>query len=480
MNNTCYIYVRKSNDDGQNVEHQIQSCKQYCEQHNLKVLDIIKDEGISAYRKDYKAREGLNKILELSHNKQLDNLIVFESSRISRRMLEAQLLIAQLTENGSIIHSVTEGIINRDDDEFSDLMNSIRAFNNMHSSKQTSDRIISSKKLLAKERKWQGGQLPIGYTVDKDNRIIIDEKQKPIVLDMFNCYLQKGNKATQQMLKEKYDIVINRSMSMYLDKEIYIGKPYSQEETKDLYFKELQLIDDDLFYKVQDEIKARRTKGYTKTNTTNMLLQGLLYCGSCKAKYYISWDIKKDKYGNKLKYSYYRRKCKCEGKKTYSTIKTDDIVNNKILSFFDNLNKDVLLDKFQKERSKYYKQLLIQEQMKTNLLSNKKIALLNGKKKLEQSLLSDVGLDVIKVLSESIEELNKSIEALEIELKDIQEKIANEEQLIKKQVKLSDDLLDMKNLYKQYATMEEKKALINMIINKVNIIDGDITIEYRL
>ena len=475
----AYIYVRKSNDENQNVEHQISSCKQYCKANNLEVIDIIKDEGISAYRKDYTAREGIKEILQLSHEGKIDNLIVFESSRISRRMLEAQLLIAQLTENGTVIHSVTEGIINSKDNELSELLNSIRAFNNQSSSRQTSQRIISSKKLLAKERKWQGGQLPIGYTVDNFNRIIVNETQRQIVIDMFQHYLKYGNKSTQEMLKEKYDITIKRSLSMYLDKRIYIGYPYSQEETKDLYFKELQIISDRLFNDVQEAILKRRQKGYTSTNKSSMLLEGLLYC-SCGTKYYISYDHKKDKYGNKLVYTYYRRKCSCSGKKTYGIIKTDTRVDNLILSFFEKLNKDILLEKFQKERSKYYKQLLVQEEMKINLLNNKKIALLNGEKKLEQSLLSDVGLDVIKVLSESINSLKMSINSLEKELDDIQNKIANEQQLIDRQIQLSDELLSFKGLYTQYATVEERKALVNAIIDKVIIDNGELSIKYKV
>lgn len=479
MNNTCYIYVRKSNDDGQNVEHQIQSCKQYCEQHNLKVLDIIKDEGISAYKKDYTAREGIQQILQLSHEGKIDNLIVFESSRISRRMLEAQLLIAQLTDNGSIIHSVTEGIINSKDNELCELLNSIRAFNNQSSSRQTSQRIISSKKLLAKERKWQGGQLPIGYTVDKDNRIIINEAQRQIVIDMFEYYLKYGNKATQNMLKEKYDITIKRSLSMYLDKRIYIGYPYSQEETKNLHFKELQIISDKLFNDVQESILKRRQKGYTKTSKSNMLLEGLLYC-SCGTKYYISYDHKKDKYGNKLIYTYYRRKCSCEGKKTYSTIKTDAKVDNLILSFFEKLNKDTLLDKFQKERSKYYKQLLVQQEMKTNLLNNKRVTLAGGEKKLQEAFIKDLSLDIITTITESINSLKTSINSLEKELNDIQEKITNEQQLIDKQIQISDELLSFKGLYTQYATIEERKALVNAIIDKVVIDNGELNIKYKV
>ena len=477
--NKAYIYVRKSNDIGQNIEHQIRSCEAYCKANNLEVIETIKDEGISAYRKDYTAREGIQKILELSHEGKIDNLIIFESSRISRRMLESQLLIAQLTDNGTIIHSVTEGIINSKDNELSELLNSIRAFNNQSSSRQTSQRIISSKKLLAKEGKCMGGKLPIGYTVDKDNRIIVNEGQRQIVVTMFEHYLKFGNKSTQEMLKEKYDITIKRSLSMYLDKRIYIGYPYSQEETKDLYFKDLQIISDRLFNEVQEAISKRRQKGYTTTNKSSMLLEGLLYC-SCNTKYYISYDHKKDKDGNKLIYTYYRRKCSCEGKKTYSTIKTDSKVDNLILSFFEKLNKDILLDKFQKERSKYYKQLLVQQEMKLNLLNNKRVTLAGGEKKLQEAFIKDLSLDIITTITESINSLKLQLETLEIELKDIENKIANEQKLIDKQIQVSDELLSFKGLYTQYATVEERKALVNAIIDKVIINNNELEIKYKV
>ena len=47
-------------------------------------------------------------------------------------------------------------------------------------------------------------------------------------------------------------------------------------------------------------------------------------------------------------------------------------------------------------------------------------------------------------------------------------------------MQISDELLNFKGLYTQYATVEERKALINAIIDKVIIDNGELSIKYKV
>ena len=129
-------YLRCSTDL-QDVQHQENSINDYAKKNNLTIDKIIKDEGISAYSKDVTARKGFQEILHLAHLGQINNLIVFESSRISRQFIEGQTLIDELTKCNVSIHSVVDNrIINQN--ELDQLFNSFKFFMNQKASKETS------------------------------------------------------------------------------------------------------------------------------------------------------------------------------------------------------------------------------------------------------------------------------------------------------------------------------------------------------
>ena len=85
-------YLRCSTDI-QDVKHQENSIQDYCTKNNIIIDKVIKDEGISAYSKDVTYRKGFQEVLHLGHQGKIDNLVVFESSRISRRFIEGQTMI---------------------------------------------------------------------------------------------------------------------------------------------------------------------------------------------------------------------------------------------------------------------------------------------------------------------------------------------------------------------------------------------------
>ena len=145
-------YLRCSSEV-QTIQHQESSILAYAERNNLTVDRIIRDEGISAFRKDVSARDGFLEVLDLARKGEVENLIVFESSRISRQFIESQTLIDELTRCNVKIHSVSDNtIINQN--ELDALFIAFRSFMNQKASKETSLRVKSAQQFLRSQGKW--------------------------------------------------------------------------------------------------------------------------------------------------------------------------------------------------------------------------------------------------------------------------------------------------------------------------------------
>ena len=465
------LYVRCSTD-AQELEHQIESGQTYAKNNDLTIDSIIKDFGVSAYKTSYTEREGLMEVLTLASQGKVENLIVFSSDRLARHHLEGQIIISQLTQYGVKILSINEGTINQT--EIDNLLNSIRFFQNQIESKKTSQRIKSAKLSKAKEGGFLGGEyVLLGYKVI-NKKLVVDEELRPAIIDFFQTYLNHGNKYTINHMKEKYNIIIKDTCVYQLRNKTYIGYPYKKERA-DIYIKELQIIPNDLFDKVQKKIDANRTNTNQNiiTNRTNFLCEGLMY-HTCGQKMALS--------RSQGKYISYRCRA-CKGNpnviKNFSQYRLDDIVDKRVVKWFDNLDKNELERRFHDSRSTDIKSLLIKEKKFNDLLSTKKQTLINANKKLSEAIMKDYPLDMIQILTDSINDLKTGIEDLEQNIQDIEQDI-NDVKLIQNQHKeLTDQLLDFKYLYSQ-ADPLQKKTLIRAIIDKVVVQDYEnIEITYK-
>ena len=255
-------YLRCSTDI-QDVQHQENSINDYAKKNNLIIDKIIKDEGISAYSKDVTARKGFQEILHLGHLGQINNLIVFESSRISRRFAEGITIIEELTRCGVLVHSVVDNrIINKED--LDQLFNSFKFFMNQKASRETSDRIKSSKKLCREQGRYLGGKILTGFKVDENGFEVIDENKKNEVIQMFDDYIHYGGGYTIKKYKFSHHQILLQKLK---------NKKY------------IKIVGEAKFNQVQKLIKSRTTarKGNTtrSTNKTDVPYEGLLYhsCG---------------------------------------------------------------------------------------------------------------------------------------------------------------------------------------------------------
>lgn len=104
------IYIRVSSEQqskhGFSMENQKDRAEAYCAYKGFSNIEIITDEAKSGKRFDN--RSGIQQIIEMADNKQIDNLIVYSISRIGRNAIETLAFIEHLKKKKVTLHSITE------------------------------------------------------------------------------------------------------------------------------------------------------------------------------------------------------------------------------------------------------------------------------------------------------------------------------------------------------------------------------------
>lgn len=441
-------YLRCSSTE-QDTAHQESSINAYAQRNNLTIDRIIKDEGVSAFRKDVSARDGFLEVLDLSHKGEVDNLIVFETSRISRQFIESQTLIDELTRCGVKIHSVGDNaIINQN--ELDALMTAFRSFMNQKASKETGLRVKSAHELLRQQGKWPAGTIPYGYKLI-DGYAIIDEELAPQIIEMFEDYIHHSSSYVQK----KYNI---RNRKTLIDR---ISHPMLKE-----------IVGDDLFNranKVRESRKCRSNSSANQLNRTDILFEGLLYHKCCGSRLYLNRD-----YRYKTKAHVYRCKaCRGNGsttKKSFSGKRLDAYLEEQVLQILDSLNHDALLEKYNSRCTKKQAVLNIKQRELTNTHSSKMRAVQLAQSKLEGYILNGAPDTTINAVSTMIHNITNELAELEEQLNKVNKDIEALQEQTNYHEALIANILNAKAIY-QTASIAQKKAILHMLINRVEVSD---------
>ena len=443
-------YLRCSSTE-QDVQHQESSIIAYAQRNNIAIDRIIKDEGISAFRKDVSARDGFLEVLDLAHKGKVENLIVFETSRISRQFIESQTLIDELTRCNVKIHSVGDNaIINQN--ELDQLMVAFRSFMNQKASKETGLRVKSAHELLRQQGKWAAGSIPYGYNLI-DGYAVIDEELKPQIIEMFEDYIHHNSKYVQ----DKYNIKNRKTL---IDR---ISHPMIKE-----------IVGDDLFNranKVRESRKCARKSSANQLNRTDVLFEGLLFHQCCGSRLYLNRD-----YRYKTKAHVYRCKaCRGNGsttKKSFSGKKLDAYLEEQILDILDSLNHDALLEKYNSRCTKKQAVLSLKQRELTTTQSSKQRAAQLAQTKLEGYILDGAPDATINAVSNMIANITNELLDIEVQLNKVNEDIKVLQEKTDYHESLIANILNAKAIYKS-APIVQKKAILQMLINRVEVSDTD-------
>lgn len=441
-------YLRVSRDE-QSTQHQLNSIKEYCKRNNITIDKVIRDEGISAYSKDVSARKGFQEVLHLGHQGLINNLITYESSRISRNFIEGQTLVDELTKCNVVIHSVMDnGVINQN--ELDQLFNSFKFFMNMKESRKTSERIKSSKRLLKEQGKFLGHPILTGFKV-VDGVEVIDEDTKEEVIQMFDDYINFGGGYTVKKYKLKHHQILMQK----LRNEKYI-----------------KIIGKTKFNKVQQLIKDRTTarKGNITrgTNKTDIPYEGLLY-HSCNKRLTIDRNRKSEPV-------FRCKQCKGDNsitiKKSFVGIPLMQNIDREIMEILNTLDKDKLEERYNSRCNKNKSIISYRIKELNNLSKSKKKALILAQNKLERYIMEDASDNMIESVSNMITRVKEELDDIQIELEKKQIELDNINIEDKAHAELIDKILEIKDLYARASNIK-RKAILNVLVQKVIIRDID-------
>lgn len=271
------LYARVSTEEqamhGVSLDAQRERLLSYAKENNLTVVDVYVDEGISA-RKRYTRRPEFVRMLEDVKKGKIDVVLFIKLDRWFRN-------IADYYEVQSILDKHKVQWVATEEDYDTTTANGRLSLNvklaiSQDESDRTSERIKFVFQNMVKEGRVISGSTPKGYKI-MDKRVVVDEETAPIVVDMFNKYLDvRSARETSRYILQKYNVSIDlRSMKAMLQNTWYIGEAYGIPGWCP------QIIDNDTFARACELVQIRADRCDTTRTDRVYLFTGLIFCEHC-------------------------------------------------------------------------------------------------------------------------------------------------------------------------------------------------------
>jgi len=276
------IYARFSSR-GQNeesIEQQIAKCEAYATANNLVVTEVYSDSAISG-KTD--RRPDFQKMMRHAERKQFNVVITYKSNRMGRDMLNAMMYENKLAKLGiKVVYS---------DEEFGDnaagrfALRMMMNVNQFYSENMAED-IKRGLMHNAERCMITNGFLPLGYKKGADGKYALDPPNADIVREIFSRvasgeqYVEIARDLNARGIRTKQGNEWGKnSFHSILDNERYTGV-YLYDKVR-VEGGVPQIIEKELFLKVQDYLKSKKNPRGRKRGGGEYLLTGKLFCGKC-------------------------------------------------------------------------------------------------------------------------------------------------------------------------------------------------------
>lgn len=502
------IYSRKSKftGKGDSIENQIEMCKEYITRNLGKNVEYIiyEDEGFSGSTLN---RPKFLKLMQDVKLKKINVLACYRLDRISRNVADFSSTLEILKSNNVDFISISEQFDTSS--PMGKAMIYIASVFAQLERETIAERVKDNMLEIAKNGKWTGGRIPLGFTSDKIKyademglqreitTLVINEIEMKFVKFLYEKYLELGSLhklecyITENNLKSRNNILFEKtSLKIILQNPVYVKannlviehlkttnwivygeadnvhslltyNKTQQSVVNGKYVKTLKnkgerlaavsnikgAIDPDLWLQVQNQFEDNKDKFPRLGKTNNALLTGKLKCGVCKEYMLIQHGRISKTTGKKLFYYMCSLKRKSHKKCcNNSNAKAADLENLVLLSLKKlSTTKQVFIDDL---KAKYNSVLKDTEKIDEKVALNK---LLSEKKRQISGLITE--------LSKEEDEYMKGLIRIEINpLKN--ECIKIEGKIIASDNKIKKEKVDKINLH-----------LIENVLNECGMID---------
>ncbi len=335
------IYARYSSDNQreESIEGHIRECMEFADKMGVTVIENYIDRALTATSDN---RPDFQRMIKDSNKRCFDMVIVWKLDRFSRDRYDSAHYKHILKKNGVKVVSAKENI--GEGPEGIILESMLEGMAEYYSA-ELSVKVKRGLKENALKDKMNGGATTLGYYVNEERKLVIDETTAPIVRETFTMYAD-GKMIKDIMkhfkdkgIKTKYGNPISYNMiQRMLSNRRYIG----EFKYNDILIPDAipAIIDINLFEKVQVELAKNKHAPARHKAEDDYLLTTKLYCGKCGA--YMVGDAGTGKSGKV--HHYYKcvnaKKHTCD-KKTVRKDWIEDIAVQKALEI---LNDDKLID----------------------------------------------------------------------------------------------------------------------------------------
>ncbi len=296
-------YARFSSDNQrtESIDAQVRAMNQFCKQNHWQIVATYTDEARSATTDN---RPQFQQMISDSSKGIFDIVLVHKLDRFSRDRYDSAIYKKRLKKNNVKLCSVLERI---DDSPESIMMESVLEGMAEYYSKNLGREVMKGMKETALQCKHTGGCMPLGYDLDENKRLVINEHEAEavrIIFQMFadgHGYTAIINYLNEHGYKTKRGCIFGKN-SLYeiLRNEKYTGvfvfnKLGSKDENGKRSGSRLkesdkvirvengcpQIISKKLFEKVQRKKAANRRNTGQYHSKEFYLLTGKIFCGIC-------------------------------------------------------------------------------------------------------------------------------------------------------------------------------------------------------
>ena len=453
MKKIAAIYIRVSTDiqaeEGYSIEAQKEQLTAYCVSKGIKNYDYYIDGGWSGSNID---RPEMQRLIKDVKDDKISHVIVYKLDRLSRSQKDTLYLIEDVFNP----HNVDFVSLNESMDTSTPMgrlmLGILSAFAQLER-ENIRMRTRMGMKERVKSGLWMGGgRVPFGYDYDSSQGILVPNKDAEKVKQIYKLYIEgKSPQDIADLLGLKYDKLVNQIL---VRKSNYGIIEYNGEEYQG---KHEPIISKETYDIAMQCMEQRKT---TRTNNSEHLLTGLIYCGKCGAKMrYQKWGNKGCKlicYSQQKSKKYLIKDPDCDQEKIWAD-EIEGYVVNALFQFADNYEPSKTESLIEKD--------------KLTLLYNQKNELSKKLKRLyniyaEQD--DDMLLETISDVKKQLDSVNKKIE------QNIQNN--TEEKQRKEKIGI---LRNLSSIWNEI-TANEKKTIIRKLVDKIVITDNHVHINFSI
>lgn len=321
----CFGYSRVSSDEqaahGISIDAQRNILQGYAAM-TAQQIRIYEDAGFSGKNMN---RPALRQLLDDCRAGSVSAVVVWKLDRLSRSLRDTLSIIEDVLQpRGITLVSVTESI-DTSTPSGRMMLNMLASFAQLER-EQDSDRVVMAHKHLARDCKYLGGHVPLGYRIDDQKHYQLDPVAAPIVRRAFEMYMARSGytpileylnscplSGTRKTEFKKQDL------KFMLKNEIYVGTyirrlgadprhRITSPETIRVPGGVPAILTEDEWQRVCElRSQSERASAIYSARTT-WPLSGLVYCAICGALMPLNY-AGKDRDGTKQRY--YKCKASC-------------------------------------------------------------------------------------------------------------------------------------------------------------------------